>query len=188
MSPFARIRNNRTRYAIALLALTLVALGVARTARHDRGRAAAAPPLVTRVVADATVETPAAWRALARTREHATWGDSARRHTVTLAAIDASEDSLASIVRDLAAQAANLAPGARVVGALESRDVKRGARGDSALLLRLEIPRGDGRVVRVVQAWRRDTRAARDIVATWTSTDGSWPADPGQLLPGSRLR
>ncbi|MCW2972381.1 MAG: hypothetical protein JWN72_654 [Thermoleophilia bacterium] len=178
----------RTRWAIALLAAVLTAVGIARVAQRGPGTAESRTPLATRVVADATVDTPPTWRALARTRDHATWGDRGQRHTVTLAALDASEAPLTTIVRDLATQAATLAPGTRVVGGIESRDVRRGARGDSALLLRLQVPRGRGRVVHVVQVWRRDTRAARDVVATWTSTDGSWPADPGELLPSSRLR
>jgi len=191
MTSLLRSTRTRTALLVALLLITLVAaswrLGHGPGGPHTPRKPDA---WAERSVADATLELPREWRPLARERAHATWGDADRSHTVTLAALDVEEAALATIVRDLAASVEQLAPGARLVGAPEAHDVERGGRGDSAMVLRLEVPAtvDDATPTQVVQVWRRDTRAGRDVVATYTSSDGTWPVDPTERLPASRLR
>lgn len=173
-----------------LIGIVLVAaiVAVRDHVRPPHGTTTSTSALATRAVADAVVDMPATWRTLARERDTATWGDASHRHTVTLAATDVSEASLASVVHDLAKAAGSLGAGVRLRGAPQARDVLRGARGDSAFVLRLEVARSGSAPLQVIQVWRRDTRAGRDVVATWTSSDGRWLGDPTALLPSSRLR
>lgn len=168
------------------LVLLLVALGTWRAVDEPRERTAPVEevPVAPRSFGDAKLDVPRTWQTLGRSQERITWGAANRSHTVTLASTEASSVALPTIVREVVAQSAESLPGASV--ASDPVDIElgdRAPRGDSAVLVRFEV--GDGRhaPIHVVQVWRRDVRAGIDLVATWTSADGTWPASPRELLP-----
>lgn len=180
-----RLMDARTAAWPVGLVLLLVALGTwqadagapAPTAQAEAGR------LESRAFGSLRLEVPRSWRTLERTDTHVTWGAADRRHLVTLASTEAAPDPLLSVVRELARESLRSIAGAQVVAGptrLES-DVLR--RGDAFVLVELQVDDEAGRPLRVVQAWRRDSRAGIDVVATWTSRDGSWPADPRRIVP-----
>lgn len=163
------------------LALLLTIVGIWRVGSHEPAAGADAPPahtLAPRSFDDLRLPVPRTWTVLDRQRDRITWGDPARTHTVTLAATDAASLPLVSVVRAVAEESRGALPGTRIVEPPRAIDPdERLPRGDSVVLVGFEVDDAGG-PVRIVQAWRRDSRAGRDIVATWTSTDGTWPADP----------
>ena len=169
------------------LVLLLVALGTWRVADEPRERMS--PPsegvsTAPRSFGDAKLEVPRTWRTLGRSAERITWGAADRSHTVTLASTDASSVALPTIVREVVAQSADSLPGASVASDPVDIDLgERAPRGDSAALVTFEVGDGTHPPIHVVQVWRRDARAGVDLVATWTSADGTWPASPRELLP-----
>lgn len=169
------------------LVLLLVALGTWRVADDPHQRTA--PPAeetrtAPRSFGSAKLDVPRTWRTLGRSAERITWGAASRSHTVTLASTEASSVALPTIVREVVAQSADSLPGASVASEPVDIDLgDRAPRGDSAVLVRFEVGDGSHPPIHVVQVWRRDARAGIDLVATWTSADGTWPASPRELLP-----
>lgn len=167
------------------LMLLLVAVGAWR-ATDDRPERPTAEEVrvAPRSFGDAQLDVPRTWRTLDRSAERITWGAANRSHTVTLASTEASSVALPAIVRDVVAQSAESLPGASSASAPIDIDLgDRAPRGDSAVLVRFTVSDGSHEPIHVVQVWRRDARAEIDVVATWTSADGSWPASPRELLP-----
>lgn len=133
----------------------------------------------------ASVPVPREWVTLDRGEAHVTWGTPDRRHTVTLASTEASLLPLPGVVAELVEQSAQQLPDAELLDAPRPIELEQPhPRGDSAMLARFRVahPQGDGRLD-VVQVWRRDARAGLDVVATWTSADGSWPLSPRRAIP-----
>ncbi|MCW2920777.1 MAG: hypothetical protein JWL76_651 [Thermoleophilia bacterium] len=168
------------------LVLLLVALGTWRVVDEPRERAA--PPedvkVAPRSFGDARLDVPRSWQTLGRAPDRITWGAANRAHTVTLASTEASSVALPTIVREVVAQSVESLPGASV--ASDPVDIElgeRAPRADSAVLVRFEVGDGTHAPIHVVQVWRRDARAGVDLVATWTSADGTWPASPREHLP-----
>lgn len=169
------------------LVLLLVALGTWRVADYPRTRTS--PPtdgvkVAPRSFGDAKLDVPESWQTLGRSAERITWGTADRAHTVTLTSTEASSVALPTIVREVVAQSTDSLPSARV--ASDPVDIElgdRAPRGDSAALVTFEVGDGTHAPIHVVQVWRRDARAGIDLVATWTSVDGTWPASPRELLP-----
>jgi hypothetical protein len=127
---------------------------------------------------------------LDRAPGHVTWGSADRRHTVTLAHVEASILPLAGVVDTVVRESARALPGARLVGRPVMLDIEAPApRRDAAMLVRFRLEEHDATPLEVAQVWRRDSRNGVDIVATWTSADGSWPVPPRRGIPqgsGSR--
>ncbi len=170
------------------LVLLLVALGTWRVADPSHGRSTPAADTATKTASrsfgDAKLEVPRTWRTLGRSAERITWGAPDRSHTVTLASTEASSVALPTIVREVVAQSADSLPGASIASDPVDIDLgDRAPRGDSAALVTFEVGDGTHPPIHVVQVWRRDARAGVDLVATWTSADGTWPASPRELLP-----
>lgn len=169
------------------LVLLLVALGTWRVADQPQERHATPvedAQTAPRSFGDARLDVPRSWRTLSRSNERITWGAASRSHTVTLASTEASSVALPTIVREVVAQSTESLPGASVASEPVDIDLgDRAPRGDSAVLVRFEVGDGSHPPIHVVQVWRRDARAGIDLVATWTSADGTWPASPRELLP-----
>lgn len=183
-----KVLDARTaRWPVGLL-LLLVAIGTwqadADRPREPAGRPAQAE-LAPRAFGDLRLEVPRSWRTLERAEGHVTWGAADRSHLVTLASTEAAPEPLLAVVRELARETRESLPGGRVVAGPTSVDAgPELRRGDSFVLVELEVDVGGvAGPLHVVQAWRRDARAATDVVATWTSTDGTWPVDPRAALP-----
>ena len=173
------------RWPIALL-LLLALLGAWRTGGDEPGARVAGPTpapstgaSTRRSVGPARLQLPRSWREVERTGARATWEAPDGVHAVTLAHAEAAAVPLIAVVRQVARDAGTSVAGARVVEGptLVEPEVAM-PRDDSVVLLRLRVDRGGGDLLDVVQAWRRDSRAGFDVVATWTSGDGSWPVDP----------
>jgi hypothetical protein len=173
---------------VTLLTLLLAAGAwrLHRTGDDDHPvRAAAAAPSA-RSFGAARLAVPRDWVTLDRTTDHVTWGEPDREHTVTLASAEAGGDPLAGVVASVVADAASQLPGARVVGHPVELTLERAPREDVALLARYRVDGRDGAApLEVAQTWRRDGRAGMDLVATWTSADGRWPASPRTAVPES---
>lgn len=168
------------------LVLLLVALGTWRVVDDPREHATPteAAPTAPRSFGDAKLDVPRSWQTLGRTPERITWGAANRTHTVTLASTESSSVALPTIVREVVAQSVESLPGASI--ASDPVDIDLGdtaPRDDSAVLVRFEVGDGSHAPIHVVQVWRRDARAGVDLVATWTSADGTWPASPREHLP-----
>jgi len=175
------------------LVLLLVALGAWRVGDEPRAAADSATEptsVAPRTFGDARLEVPRSWQTLDRSGERVTWGASDRSHTVTLASTEASSVPLPTIAREVVAQSSDSLPEASTAGDPVAIDLQgRAPKGDSAVLVPFEVGDGTHPPIQVVQVWRRDSRAGVDLVATWTSADGTWPASPRELLPrasGSR--
>jgi hypothetical protein len=148
-----------------------------RTGDHSRSN------LVERRFDDVRLEVPRSWVVLDRSTDHVTWGEPDRAHTVTLASTAASTLPLPGVVAALVERSADELPGAEVVDTPRAIDLReRAARGDSAMLTRFRVNNA-GTSLDIVQVWRRDSRAELDVVATWTSADGEWPASPRSSIP-----
>ncbi|MCW2925453.1 MAG: hypothetical protein JWM98_2857 [Thermoleophilia bacterium] len=176
--------------ALPLAILVLLAVRVAvdgdagAHARRPAQAAAAAERLGTRSFDGLQLEVPAGWATLERTADHVAWGSADRTHTVTLAATEASLLPLSGVVASVSRDSSSAVPGARPVGRPVRLDLDgRAPHGDTAVLARFRIDAGAGRSLEVRQVWRRDLRAGRDVVATWTSSDGAWPAPPAASIP-----
>lgn len=150
----------------------------------ERSRPGPAIAAAQRGFGDLRLVVPKAWTTLSRSDDHVTWGDADRLHTVTLASTEASVLPLAGVVAGVVEESREQLPGARLVGRPTALDLGEaaGAR-DSAMMIRYEVAGPDGHALRVAQVWRRDARAQRDVVATWTSADGRWPVRPGEAVP-----
>lgn len=172
------------RWPIGLVAV-LLALGAWRGGdAPPRARQETRPALVERSFQDARIPVPRSWGTLDRSAEHVTWGDAGRHHTVTLAATEASVLPLPGVVDALVRDAVRELPGAELLGRPRPLELEpRAARGDAAMLARFRVRVESGPPLQVVQVWRRDARSGQDLVATWTSTDGHWPAAPRQSIP-----
>jgi hypothetical protein len=170
------------------LALLLTALALWRTSGDEhpsRGAAVAAPVLAGRTFGDLRLDVPRTWTTLERTEDRITWGTSERTHTVTLAGTEAASAPLLAVVREVVRQSVDALPGTRVIdGPTLATAAEPMPRGDSAVVVQFEVDEGSRRL-RIIQAWRRDARAGRDLVATWTSGDGTWPVDPRVAVPSS---
>lgn len=168
------------------LVLLLIALGAWRAGADERSAApaaAAAPVLAARAFGDLRLPIPTRWQTLDRGGERVTWGSSDRRHTVTLASTEASTLPLVAIVGEVARQSSRDLEGTRVVtGPTRIEPAEPIGRDDAVVFVEFEVVESS-RTLQVVQTWRRDARAGIDIVATWTSSDGSWPADPRRSIP-----
>ncbi len=192
-TPASRNRTRRRRidrptvaWPVGLM-LLLVALGTWRVVgeQHaERDALSGDVPVAPRTFGDAKLEVPRSWRTLDRSADRVTWGAANRTHTVTLASTEASSVPLPTIVREVVAQSLDSLPVARVASDPVDIDLgERAPRDDSAVLVRFDVDDGTHRPIQAVQVWRRDVRAGIDIVATWTSADGTWPASPRELVP-----
>lgn len=155
--------------------------------RHAAGTATRRAPSRARTWHDIALTLPVSWGMLEQGDEHASWGTPDRSHTVTVASTAASAAPLSAVVHDIASDASDTLPGARLDGAPRDLALQRAPRGDSAVLLPMVVASG-GRQLHVVQVWRRDSRSGQDLVATWSSTDGDWPVDPAREVPDSVVR
>ncbi|MCZ4496824.1 MAG: hypothetical protein JWM25_1407 [Thermoleophilia bacterium] len=178
---------------IVLVAL-LIALATWRSAAAGGGDdhsadapRRATPQLVTRTWQTASIATPRGWVVLDRGADHVTWGSAARTHTVTLAATESSVLPLPGVVDAIARDAPDALPGATLQGRPVEVELGPAPRRDAAMLVRFALPAEDGGL-KLAQVWRRDSRAGRDLVATWTSSDGRWPVDPARAVPSSTVR
>ncbi len=170
------------------LLLLLVALAAWRVGDDDQAPAAAGDPggvpVAARSFGDARIDVPSSWRTLARADDRITWGSADRAHTVTLASTEASTEPLPVIAREVVRQSSDVLPAGSEASDPVLLDLAgRAPRGDAAVLVRFEVRDGADDPVEVVQVWRRDARAGVDLVATWTSADGTWPASPRERLP-----
>lgn len=173
-------------WPLALLAVALVAAlwRVAGPDAQPAGVPGRTGDLVARTHADARVEVPREWVALDRGPDHVTWGEPDRAHTVTLASIESSTLPLPGIVAATVARTTDELPGVRSSTSPRAIDLEDAPRGDGAMLASFRV-RGDDEPLEVVQVWRRDTRAGRDVLATWTSADGRWPVEPRDAIPSA---
>lgn len=128
------------------------------------------------------VDVPRGWRVVERTGAVTTWSDHAQAHGVTVASVESSSAPLAAVVAAVAKDARTSAATLRVRA---PREVELGSapRGDSAFVVELEALTSAEATVHVRQIWRRDSRTRRDVVATWTSTDGRWPVELHAGIP-----
>ncbi|MCW2950061.1 MAG: hypothetical protein JWN41_1074 [Thermoleophilia bacterium] len=173
---------------VVAAALLLVAIVWRHTRADTSSDGRGKQRFASHAVGGARIELPARWRTISRAKEHATWGDAAGAHAVTLGSTESGEGSLAQIARQLVNSVAEIAHGARVVGEPELLDLPHGGRSDAAMLIRFEVPTSASTRTRLIQVWSREQRSRQDVVATWTSTDGHWPVDPTRHLPTSTLR
>ncbi len=186
-------RATRDLGTILLVATCVVIVALAIAWRMGAGpgaheaAAGAAPALgAARSFGDLRLSVPPGWTTLARTEDRITWGAPDRTHVVTLSATEAASLPLIAVVQG-------------VVGELEREGVRviehpalvepaeRLPRGDAYVIAHLRTDTEHG-PVDVVQAWRRDSRAGADVVATWTSADGRWPVDPRAAVPATSAR
>jgi len=174
--------------------LLLLAVGVVVAWRLGSGSeediasndGASRPPLVARTGGGVRVSMPAGWTRLDHAGATATWGSDDRLHTVTVASVEASVLPLPGVVAAVVRDTRRDLPGVE----LEGRPVPVALpptehAGDAAMLARFTVPADDGGTIHVAQVWRRDTRAHRDVIATWTSSDGRWPAPPRATIPSA---
>lgn len=191
--PSARARRWMTITPPALLVLLafLVVLRVAdggRDARPDdetsRARASDTAPAATSYE-PATVAVPAGWTRVGRRDGVTTWRDADSGDAVSVAAVEAAAAPLAAIVADVARRAATApATTVRTPRQIAARDANPR---DVVMVLDLQT-RVEGRELYVRQVWKRDRRAGRDVVATWTSSDQTWAVDPETTVPALDLR
>lgn len=182
--PLARVHALQTAWPLVALALLVLVVGWRFAGPGDATDEPAHPaaPLAERAFGEARLDVPREWITLDRSPEHVTWGDPARRHTVTLAHVEASALPLPAVVAAMTDQSGEALPGARLVDEPRQLDVPgRHAGGDSAMLARFHV-KGDP-PLEVAQVWRRDGRAGIDLVATWTSADGTWVVRPRDAIP-----
>jgi hypothetical protein len=170
------------------LALALIVLALWHHSSDDaRSRGVehpSTPPLAERSFGDARLNVPRTWTTLDRSTDHVTWGDTDRRHTVTLASTEASLLPLPSTVEQVVADSERQLPGTRALSRPEPIELHgHVGRGDAAVLARLRVEDGSRRELEIMQVWRRDARGQRDLVATWTSADGVWPVPVREALP-----
>lgn len=151
--------------------------GAARGEPVERG-----PVLEERRFGDLRLTVPSDWRTLDRSGAHVTWGSADRSHTVTLGWTEASVLPLPGVVAAMARESVAQLPGARIVRDPSPIELDGAPRQDSAMLVELRVEDARG-VLAIQQAWRRDVRAGLDLVATWTSSDGSWPVSPETSIP-----
>lgn len=139
----------------------------------------------TRRLGDLRLDVPAGWVTLDRSADHVTWGAPDRAHTVTLAGTQSSLLPLPGVVSAVVRESADALPGARPVGRPRMLELAEAyaPRTDAAMLARFRVHDGDRRPLDVAQVWRRDSRAQRDVVATWTSIDGRWPVPLERGIP-----
>lgn len=186
--------GRRLRPGAGALLITLIVVLLAWRVESDRRAEAdarpAGMPASTRTAAGVSIEVPSGWVSLQRAAGHATWGSRDRRHTVTVGTLDASVLPLPGVVETAVDAALGSIPGARQAERARSLELARAPRDDAAVAVRylVEAPEGEARPLHVVQVWRRDSAAARDLVATWTSADGSWPLDPERAIPQPGVR
>lgn len=167
---------------IAAIGMWRGADGADRSASSSAA-AAAAPVVAARAFGDLRLDVPREWTTLDRGDGRITWGTAGRTHTVTLASTEAATLPLATVVRAVARESITALPSTRLVDGPTTVDPPEPMRrGDSLVIARFEVVEG-ARTLQVVQAWRRDARASRDVVATWTSTDGTWPVEPRDAVP-----
>jgi hypothetical protein len=164
----------------------VVVLAAWRTGESPRAAEGPPPaPISERAFGQLRLDVPTDWVELERADGRITWGDRSRTHTVTLASAEASSLPLVEVVRALARESERVLPAARVVRAPRAIDVDLPRpREDAVVLVDLEVDGPHG-PLQVVQAWRRDTRSGLDVVATWTSADGSWAVEPRDAVPSS---
>jgi hypothetical protein len=170
---------------LALAIVAAIAWRVTGGSEHGAVTAGATAPVLgaARTFGDLRLSVPRGWTTLARDGDRITWGAPDRSHVVTLSATEASSLPLMAVVGDVADELA--ASGVEVVDGPTLVDPGEPLpRGDSFVLVRLRTSTDHGQVD-VVQAWRRDSRASADVVATWTSTDGRWPVDPRTAVPST---
>lgn len=173
----------------AMLAIAVIARGFDGGDTSDPKQ----PPASARATTSAityepgTVPVPAGWRVLDRRGNVTTWSEPDNEDAVTVAAVESSDVPLAAVVADVATASRQL-ESATHVAAPHELQLERGARGDSALLLRMTLRDPRGRDLHVRQIWRRDARAAQDVVATWTSRDEEWPTAPEDGIPEVGVR
>lgn len=160
--------------------------GHAAPATRSGGQDHATAAQVERTGGDVRVATPSDWGRLGRSGSTVTWGSSDRSHTVTVASVEASVLPIPGVVAAVVRQTGRDLPGFELQGRPVPLELDAPApRGDSAMLVRFTVPADDGGTVHVAQVWRRDSRAQRDVIATWTSSDGSWPASPRTSIPSA---
>lgn len=179
-----------TAWPLLLLALLLV-LVLLRVAGRDDGAGeergeASGQRLVERRAGDVRIDLPRQWVTLERGASYVTFGEPDRMHTVTIGSTEASALALPGVVRAMLERTTDQLPGARPVEAPRSIDLgQRAARGDSAMLARFRVGSGGSGSLEITQVWRRDSRAGLDLVATWTSADGTWPVSPRDAMPSA---
>lgn len=184
--PARRVDPGTVAWPVGLLVL-LVALAAWRVGDDPAPPTAEEPNAVqvgARSFGDARLDVPTSWRTLARADDRITWGSADRAHTVTLASTEASSEPLPVIAREVVRQSGDVLPSGSAASEPVLLDLAgRAPRGDAAVLVRFTVRDGTDAPVEVVQVWRRDARAGVDLVATWTSADGTWPASPREQLP-----
>ena len=134
----------------------------------------------------AAVTLPARWRITDRSDGVTTWRDPQSDDAVSVAAVESAAAPLASIVAEVARQARTAGPQTQVEAPRQLPSAS-GSRRDVVLALELRT-NVEGRELHVRQIWRRDARAGRDVVATWTSSDDAWSVDPSTTVPTLDLR
>lgn len=135
----------------------------------------------------ARVDVPAGWKVVDRRDNVTTWSEPSQDDAVTVASVESSAMPLAAVVADVAATSTHL-ESAEHVAAPHELTLEHGARGDSAMLLTMTLRDPSGSPLHVRQIWRRDARAAQDVVATWTSRDERWPTTPEHGIPEAEVR
>jgi hypothetical protein len=158
----------------------------ARNTRHatDGRRAQGDAPIA---YEPGRVDVPAGWSIVDRRGNVTTWSEPSKDDAVTVASVESSAAPLAAVVADVAASSRRLDSSVDVAAPHELA-ITHGARGDSAILLAMTLRDPRGTPLHVRQIWRRDARAARDVVATWTSRDERWPSSPEHGIPEVDVR
>ncbi|MEO6867210.1 MAG: hypothetical protein ABI200_04240 [Gaiellales bacterium] len=131
------------------------------------------------------LEVPRSWGTLSRSRDHVSWGTADRSHTVTVASVEASVLPLPGVVAASVRETQEQLPDTELIErpSVLQIDEQYAPREDSALLARFEASGTSQQPLQVAQVWRRDARGERDLIATWTSTDGTWPISPERGIP-----
>lgn len=170
-------------------ALALVLVGMFLVVHHRRstvGGSGSEPPRppVSRRIGDARVRIPSDWQPLAAIDGTETWGSRDHAHTVTVGTTESSILPVAGVVATVVREATTQSGDTHADGAPEALELHDAPAGDSAMLVRFRVDDAPGdEALRVTQVWRRDARAGLDVVATWTSRDGTWPVRPAAEVP-----
>lgn len=181
-----RVPHQLLPMSLLLLLVLVAAWRVADGARERAATQARQGPdmrLESRGLGPARLDVPSGWMVLERGPEHVTWGTARRSHTVTLASTEASVLPLPGVVGVVVRESARELPAAKLLGSPRALALADAPRGDAAMLARFLVREQGRGALHVAQVWRRDARAGLDLVATWTSADGSWPVEPAAGVP-----
>jgi hypothetical protein len=116
------------------------------------------------------LDLPSGWHQIEVSRDHAIWADALRAHTVTIGAAVPTPGALLRATVSARAAFVRSLRGARLVGPATQL-------ADGRTMWRALLPTQQGGL-HVTQVWMRLPNVDLDVITTFTSNDGAWPAPP----------